>query len=197
MLFNFLNSWCLHFMSHPQPPNMCAHICQTFMQINSNQVQFVLLRRLWTKKQFSKPKYKLLRIQIKPRQICLSFMLLLLQKVILTESFESNMKTNANLQHGGVPERAAPGPEPPRTASPAAPPASAAARRSPGCGGRTRASAQSGSPGHVQAKRRQTKTKKYWPSRRWSLERSRSWTYIQQRTLPLNWLFVVAIYCRC
>lgn len=54
-------------------------------------------------------------------------------------------------QPGGAPEPAARVPGPPPTTSPAAPPASAAARSSPGCGGRTLASAQSGSSGHVQA----------------------------------------------
>lgn len=66
MLFNFLNSWCLHFLSHPQPPNIRAHICQTFMQINSNQVQFVLLRRLWTKNYFLNPNIN--RSEYKPNR---------------------------------------------------------------------------------------------------------------------------------
>lgn len=56
-------------------------------------------------------------------------------------------------QRGEVPEPAARVPGPPRTASPAAPPASAAARSSPGCGGRTPASVQSGLSGHVQPER--------------------------------------------
>lgn len=51
----------------------------------------------------------------------------------------------------GVPEPAALVPEPLLPASPATPPASAVVDLSPGCGGRTRASAPSGSSRHVQA----------------------------------------------
>lgn len=56
-------------------------------------------------------------------------------------------------QPGEVPEPAAPVPGPPRTTVPAAPPASEAVRSSPGCGGRTPASAQSGLSWHVQAEK--------------------------------------------
>lgn len=63
--------------------------------------------------------------------------------------FMSSRKTHP--QPGGVPEPAAHVPAPPLPTSPAAPPASAAARSSPGCGGRTPASARSGSSGHDQA----------------------------------------------
>lgn len=61
------------------------------------------------------------------------------------------MSIETHPQRGEVPEPAARVPGPPRSPSPAAPPASAAARSSPGCGGRTPASARSGSSGHVQA----------------------------------------------
>lgn len=62
---------------------------------------------------------------------------------------------NTHPRLGEVPEPAAPEPDPPQLTSPAVPPASAAAPPSPGCGGRIPASAQSGSPGHVQAERAQ------------------------------------------
>lgn len=52
---------------------------------------------------------------------------------------------------GGAPGPAAHVPWPPPSASPAAPLASAAAHSSPGYGGKTPASAQSGSAGHVRA----------------------------------------------
>lgn len=54
-------------------------------------------------------------------------------------------------QLGGVPVPVAHVPGPPLSTSPAAPLASAAAHSSPGCGGKTPASARSGSTGHVRA----------------------------------------------
>lgn len=54
-------------------------------------------------------------------------------------------------QPGGVPEPAAHVPALPPPTSPAAHPVSAEAHLFLGCGGRTPASAQSGSSGHVQA----------------------------------------------
>lgn len=63
----------------------------------------------------------------------------------------SREKKTTHPQHGGVPEPAAHVPVPLLPTSPAAPLASAAARLSPGCGGRTPASARSGSSWHVQA----------------------------------------------
>lgn len=54
-------------------------------------------------------------------------------------------------QLGGVPGPVAHVPWPPPSASPAAPLASVAAHSSPGCGGKTPASARSGSTGHVPA----------------------------------------------
>lgn len=67
------------------------------------------------------------------------------------QSIQTVLPRRTHPQPGGAPEPDARVPGPPLTTSPAAPPASAAARSSPGCGGRTPASAQSGSSGHVQA----------------------------------------------
>lgn len=67
--------------------------------------------------------------------------------------FEKTLSRETHPQPAEALKPAARVPGPPRLTSPADPAASATAHSSPGCGGRTPASAQSGSSGHVRAER--------------------------------------------